>query len=166
MYRCDRARERSTNLCLISPLSQSMLHGYLCHLLTLPFLHRSGVRGRCAGHTRYAVRLILSRNTVMICGARCAALGFTGHPFGECRVFTLSKERKANGFESLTCIAMIPVPCLVPDAKHCFPKTRVPNINSCESCGCAQRSLLLVVASACQSQNKHATDFRRTMFSR
>ena len=72
MYSHNSASNKSTNLSLIFPLSERMLHGYLWLFLSLACPHRSGMRGWCVAHMCSAVELILSRNTVRTCGAPCA----------------------------------------------------------------------------------------------
>ena len=165
MPSCNRASNESTQLYLFAALSESQSKSYLQHFWTLACVQCSGVHGWCALHMCYAVRLILPHDTVRTCGVECAPLGFTGTPVWRALVFNLSKERKAKGFQSPTYIATIAVPSLVPDGKHHFPKTRVPNITCGESCSCRER-FPLVVASTCQKEKKHARDFRRTIFSR
>ena len=93
------------------------------------------------------------------------ALGYHGTAVWRMLFFTLSNKRKARGFQSPTCIATITVPfwCRTPNTalpKQEFRTSRVVN-------HVAGKSVLsLMVASACQRQNKHARDFCRTTFSR
>ena len=67
------------------------------------------MRGWCVAHMCSAVELILSRNTVRTCGARCAP------------------ETRHHG------ISWRKLFSLVPGAKHCFLQIRVPNIKCGES---------------------------------